>query len=218
LETIPATSSTKAALMEVHYLPPLEFFTCLLKYSKLHLEQHEYYQKQTFRNRCLILASNKIDTLSVPVQDGRSKILVRDLRIEYRQDWVRRHWGAIQSAYGKSAYFEFYAEPFERALRREPAFLLDLNSELLTICLDFLKIDKTKLQWTERYESPDYQHTEDLRSLITPKQSYQTRTFYQAVPYRQTFGNDFEPNLSIIDLLFCQGPRAKSLLEQSVKN
>lgn len=141
---------------------------------------------------------------------------MKDLRIEYRQDWVRRHWGAIQSAYGKAAFFEYYAEPFEQALRKKPAFLLDLNQELLTICLDFLKIDKSKIFPTTRYESVDSQGVVDLRSLITPKSTYRQRAFYRAVPYRQTFGNNFEPNLSIVDLLFCHGPQAKHILQQSL--
>lgn len=203
------------AVIDLHYLPSLEYFACLLRYDTVRLERYEYYEKQTYRNRSRILTSNKIDTLSVPVQEGSSKILIKDLRIDYRQDWVRRHWGAITSGYGKAAFFEFYADRFERVYHQKPVFLFDLNWEMLTICLDFLKIDKSRIIFTEKYEKFDSQEVIDLRSVISPKISANFRNYYRPVAYRQNFGNNFEPNLSMLDLLFCHGSQAKAILMQS---
>jgi hypothetical protein len=129
-------------IIDLHYLPSLEYFACILQHDTIQIEAYEYYEKQSYRNRCKILASNKIDVLSVPVQNGNSKIIVKDIKVEYHQDWVRRHWGAIYSAYGKAPFFEYYADYFANIFEKKPDFLFDLNMELLTICLKLLKVEK----------------------------------------------------------------------------
>ena len=58
----------------------------------------------------------------------------------------------------------------------------------------------------------------DLRGQVGPSVHFSERNYYQAVPYTQLFGLDFEPNLSVLDILFCAGPEAKKLLLSSVKN
>ena len=92
--------------LDLQYLPSLEYFAALLKYDYVYLEANEHYQKQSYRNRCYIRAANKVDLLSVPVLDGRRKVLIRDIRIDYQQGWLKDHWRAITSAYGKTPYFE----------------------------------------------------------------------------------------------------------------
>ncbi|MFN8355757.1 MAG: WbqC family protein [Spirosomataceae bacterium] len=203
-------------VIELHYLPSLEYFTRLLAHPHVSIEVHEYYQKQSYRNRCYIQTANKVDLLSIPVQEGNRKIPIRDVRIDYQQDWVRRHWGAIYSAYGKASYFEYFSYLFEPVYFKKPVFLFDFNWELLTICLKLLGVDSNKIRLTEKYETADNLTFTDLRSVITPKKQYSERLFYHPVAYRQNFGNEFEPNLSILDLLFCQGKQARTILTQSV--
>ena len=103
----------KLMTIDLQYLPSLEYFCAILNKNEFNLEAHEYFEKQSYRNRCRIQTTNKIDTLSVPVLNGNKKILIRDLKIDYSQDWTRRHWGAIHSAYGKAPFFEFYSEFFK---------------------------------------------------------------------------------------------------------
>lgn len=209
---------TLPVIIELQYLPCLEFFVALLQHEVVYIEAHEHFQKQTYRNRCYIQTTNKIDLLTVPVQDSRSKVLIRDLRIEYRQDWVRRHWGAIFSAYGKAPFFEYFAYVFEKTFQKKPAFLFDLNWELLTNCLKLLRIEENRIKWTEKFEKSENQPIIDLRSVISPKKLFSERSIYSPIPYRQNFGSEFEPNLSILDLLFCQGTEAKKILEKSSAN
>lgn len=199
-------------IIDLHYLPSLEYFACILQHDTITIEAHEYYEKQSYRNRCKILASNKIDILSIPVQNGNSKVLIRDLKIEYRQEWLRRHWGAIYSAYGKSPFFEYYADFFATVFEKKTDFLFDFNLELLTICLKLLKVEK-KIIFTEEYQNVAQN---DYRGQIHPKRDYALNNIYQPIAYRQNFGNEFEPNLSIIDLLFCQGNQAVKVLEHSI--
>ena len=198
--------------IDLQCLPSLEYFCALLKHDTIMVESHEYFEKQSYRNRCKILTTNKVDVLTVPVKNGNTKILIKDLRIDYHQDWTRRHWGAIHSAYGKSPFFEFYADYFKILLEKKPDFLFDFNLDLLTICLKLLRLEKTII-FTENYEK-DVKN--DFRGQIHPKKTYQENQLYQPVKYRQNFGNEFEPNLSILDLLFCQGNQSLKILQESL--
>jgi WbqC-like protein family len=197
--------------IDLQYLPSLEYFCALLAHDEMKIEAHEYFEKQSYRNRCKIQTTNKIDTLTVPVKNGNSKVLIKDLRIDYHQDWTRRHWGAIHSAYGKSPFFEFYSDYFRILIEKKPDFLFDFNLDLLTICLKLLRLEKTII-FTEKYEK-DVEI--DFRGLIHPKKSFSKNQVYRPVTYRQNFGNEFEPNLSIVDLLFCQGNQSLKILQES---
>ncbi len=199
-------------IIDLQYLPSLEYFACILQQEVITIEAHEYYEKQSYRNRCIIQTTNKIDSLSIPVQNGNKKVLIRDLRIEYHQDWQRRHWGAIHSAYGKSPFFEFYAEYFKNILDKKTDFLFDLNFELLSICLKLLRLEK-KFIFTEKYEK---EVEFDFRGKIHPKRDFSLNGIYQPAVYRQNFGSEFVPNLSILDLLFCQGNQASKILQSSM--
>ena len=198
--------------IDLQYLPSLEYFCALLTHDEIKIEAYEYFEKQSYRNRCKIQTTNKIDTLTVPVKNGNSKVLIRDLRIDYHQDWTRRHWGAIYSAYGKSPFFEFYSDYFKTLIEKKPDFLFDLNLDLLTICLKLLRLEKTII-FTENY-GKDVEN--DFRGQIHPKRSFSKNHVYKPIIYRQNFGNEFEPNLSILDLLFCQGNQALKILQESV--
>ena len=198
--------------IDLQYLPSLEYFCTLLQHDEIVIEAHEYFEKQSYRNRCIIQTTNKIDTLTVPVQNGNKKVLIRDLKIDYSQDWTRRHWGAIQSGYGKSPFFEYYSEYFKKIVDKKPDFLFDLNLELLTICLKLLRLEKNII-FTNNYEKVV---NNDFRGQIHPKRSFEDNKIYQPVSYRQNFGNKFEPNLSILDLLFCQGNKSLLLLKECV--
>lgn len=198
--------------IDLQYLPSLEYFCAILKNDEIFIEAYEYFEKQSYRNRCKILTTNRIDTLTVPVQNGNRKVLIQDVKIDYSQDWTRRHWGAIKAAYGKSPFFEFYSEYFKKTIDKKHDFLFDLNLELLTICLKFLRLEK-KIIFTKKY----YENVEnDFRGLIHPKREFKQNNIYQPLAYRQNFGNEFEPDLSILDLLFCQGNQSLSVLKESL--
>ena len=126
--------SVKEARIELQYLPCLEYFVCILQYDHVWIDVDERYVKQTFRNRCDVLTTNKIDSLTVPVK-AFNHCLTRDVKIDNSQDWVRRHLGCLKAAYGKSPYYEYYAPEFMDVYRKNYEFLIDLNYDLLTICL-----------------------------------------------------------------------------------
>jgi septum formation topological specificity factor MinE len=199
-------------LLDLQYLPCAEYFSVLMRADEIWIEQWEYFEKQTFRNRCQILTSHGIENLVVHVQGGRSKILMKDIKVEYSQDWVRQHWGAMQSSYGKSPFWMYYADYLRMILDKKPAYLFDLNWEILSICLKILKIDTSKIKFTNSFQNTENQNIKNIRGLISPKKSSSVQSFFTAKPYSQTFGNEFVPNLSIIDVLACQGNRTIDFL------
>lgn len=196
--------------IEPHYLPSLEYFTVLAQSEKLFLDIESPFKKQTFRNRTYLLTANGLQSLIVPVHFNQGTKF-KDVTIDYRQSWVREHWGAIYSAYGKAAFFEFFSDVFHDCLHRKPKFLFDLNHALLSACFRLL-------QWqidiqTEMPESGLI----DLRDQIKPKESFELRDFYQPKEYPQNFGSTFVSNLSILDLLMNQGSESGKILQSSIR-
>ena len=207
--------NTDTVLLEFHYLPCIAYFTYLHKYQHVILEAQENYVKQSYRNRCYILSANKVLTLSVPVHRGIGKKPTKDIQIDYSQKWVNNHWHAIRSAYGKAPFFEFYADRIHDILYKKFMFLIDLNWELLTYCLEELNMTKNKFTFSIHYEKdPDY-GIYDGRNQLMPKYKDSSERFFKPYGYEQVFGKNFVPNLSIIDLLFCVGPNAKSYVINS---
>jgi hypothetical protein len=204
-------------LIDLHYLPSLEYFACLLPYDKIWIEAQESYQKQTYRNRCYILTSQKVDCLTVPVHQSSRKIPYRIKEIDYCQPWEELHWRALCTAYGKAPYFKYFAEYFRAIFLRRYTRLFDLNLALLQTCLQLLQLEK-KIELSEHYEKEVAGYSADTRYSILPRNRLGNSTYCHTVSYQQVFGKAFHPNLSIIDLLFCQGHDAYTILQQATAN
>ena len=201
-------------LLELQYLPPLAYFALLQSGAPVLLDAHEHYVKQSYRNRCYIQGAHQIEKLTVPVLGGNKKVLTSEIKIDYGQKWVQQHWRTLQAAYGKAPFFEHYAPFFEAIYAQQPERLWELNLRLLTLCLKLLQIDTT-IDFTHTYLKHTDSAVLDFRSRINPKKSAIAEKIYRPVRYNQIFGKDFAYNLSIADLLFCEGPAAKLILHNS---
>ena len=221
-------------LTELHYHPPAALFAALLRADGLLLEAHEHYRKQTYRNRCLIRTAQGVQPLTVPVIDGNraEKVSISAIEIDYRQNWIHRHWRTLQTAYGNSPYFEYYADYLHDIYAGKPALLFDLNLQMLRLLLRCFRLT-LPVQLTAQYHAhypqagplPTFPPTPLLPSLVdkrdwlTPKSAPNTpRPDTPAAPalvrpYPQVFGPGFEPGLSVLDLLFSQGPAAGSFFD-----
>lgn len=203
------------ALLDLHYLPSLEFFSVLLQSETIVIEKHEHYVKQSYRNRCYIMTANGLLKLVVPVTAKHGKALIKDVRIDNSSKWPHIHWRAIQSAYAKAAFFEHYASSLNNLLVKRWDFLYDFNFQLLSFCLQSMQLS-LPLTESADYEKVPQKDITDLRSVISPKIPHSERNFYLPTPYPQVFGNKFASNLSFIDLLFSEGPNAIQILKSSI--
>lgn len=195
-------------LLSTAYFPPSEYFSRIRNADEVCIEYYENYLKQTNRNRCRILSSNGIMTLSVPVRKGdQVKALVKDVMIDYSKRWQQVHIRALASAYSRSPYFQFFSESIEKILLGNHRFLIDLNDELLRKCLEILKLNKC-ISYTYSFE-PAREADYDFRYRITPK----IRSECYEKSYIQVFGtNGFVSGLSILDLIFNIGPESAEYL------
>lgn len=192
----------------------MEYFTIFNVYKNIEIEIYENFVKQSYRNRTHILSSNKISHLSIPVLGGNSKQLINEIEIDNDQRWLDIHWRGIISAYGKAPFFEYYADYFHQVLFEKHERLFDLNLKLLTLCLKLLNHDNV-ITFSKKYQKTLDEGTLDLRSVIHPKKVFTMNAFYKPYSYIQLFGKEFVPNLSIIDVLFCEGPNASNIIDQS---
>ncbi|MBP5496779.1 MAG: WbqC family protein [Bacteroidales bacterium] len=199
-------------LLSTAYLPPVEYFALLLSENAA-IEREERYQKQSYRNRTVIMNGNGALNLIIPtVHDGRMGI-VKDVRIEYVTPWQRAHWRSIESAYNNTPYYLYYKDALKPFYEREFEFLFDFNLQLTQTLMKLLRLD-CEIRTTTEF-SPYINN--DPRLLIHPKQARrEDYPFRLKTPYYQVFEDKFGfvPNLSVIDLLFNEGPQAATYLRQ----
>ncbi|GCC51285.1 hypothetical protein SanaruYs_15080 [Chryseotalea sanaruensis] len=209
-----------SCLIELHYLPSVQYFTTLAKHNVITIERHEHFIKQSYRSRCVINTSQGPQTLIVPLSsksnagsNGHFKSLITEVGIDYSQKWLNNHWRSIQAAYAKAPFFEYYADALHTVLFKQYPYLYELNMSLLTLCLKWLKLE-IQIQESLAYEKATPLGEIDLRNAISAKKKGLIKYEPHFKPYTQVFGNTFVNNLSIIDLIFCTGPQALTYLKE----
>ena len=195
------------AILQTTYFGPIQWYQKLHRFDHCMIEQYDSYQKQTYRNRCLIATANGVQALTVPVEHNNDRMLVKDLRISDHNQWRRIHWNALQSAYSESPFFEYYADDIRPFFEKRYDFLIDFNEAIReTVCklIDILP----QTEYTSAYNS-QWQESADYRDVIHAKHPLPDNDF-EAKPYWQVFQHKhgFLANLSILDLLFCMGPES----------
>ena len=164
----------------------------------MRLEACENYQKQSWRNRCNILSAGGVEPLQVPVvhRDGTFRHPIREVEVDYSRDFVTRHLRAIDSAYMSSAYYTYYREEIYSLLEARPALLWDLNMSIIEFfCRTLgLKVPGLTESFEGRCEDIHPKHPDPYAGLQEP--------YFQVFSTR----HGFCPNLSVMDLLFNEGP------------
>lgn len=193
-------------LLSTAYAPPPLYFHQIAVHENSKIEAHENYQKQSFRNRCIILSSNGLQSLTIPTKHGNS-LFIRDIEIETRENWQKKHWKSIETCYGTSPYFTFYRDYFEPLFNKPCQFLFDWNIEIINTFCAVFKITTPKLTetWNQEYIDVD-----DCRNSIHPKRALENTLRI----YPSTFPVNAQEQvyLSSFDLLFNLGPDAVGLL------
>lgn len=191
------------------YFSPISQYSEIIKSDAITFEVEDNFQKQTYRNRCYIYGANGKQLLNVPVSHPsvsyRKK--TKDTLVSDEFPWQRHHFKSIQIAYRSSPFFEFYEDDLALIFTKKYKYLLDVTIDTFLFFSDALELDKSYQRTTEYLvESP----LRDCRELATVKQQ-KNCTFK---PYIQVFDDKhgFLENLSMLDLLFMEGPNSISYL------
>ena len=221
------------ALLSSTYFGPIQWYQKLNRYDECLIERHESFIKQTYRNRMLIPTTNGPLSLTIPTNHNTS-LAMKDIRISDHANWRHVHWNALLSAYGESPFFEYYQDDIRPFYEKKYEFLFDFNMEITEKMIELLDI-RPKISVTSEYiqseelkeksieseelkvKSEEFnglanhkvQSIVDFREAIRPKKplpdaEFESKRYYQV--YEQKFG--FQPNMSILDLLFNEGNEA----------
>jgi len=159
----------------------------------------------SFRNRCIIVGSNGLINLTVPVEGGRNnRLLMKDVRISYSENWQSQHWKAIKSSYAKAPFFEYYNIYVEQLIRKQHTFLLDKNMEIVMWLKKVMKL-WAEIEPTSSYDELAGNKKVDYRNQWLPSNYLEKEP---RIVYSQVFEDKlgFQKNVSILDFLFCNGP------------
>lgn len=190
------------------YLPDIQYVSLFLKNEAPKIELFETYQKQSCRTRCNVMTANGLQTLTVPiVKTNGNHTLTKDIAISYKEPWQQIHQRCLEAAYRKTPYFEYYFPYLEKAFSTKFDTLIELNEFCLKFILKVLKINK-EIVYTEDFlpisDANDYRVS---LSKWSPEGTNFPK-YYQVFDDRQPFVS----NLSVIDLIFNEGPDTSNYL------
>ncbi len=188
------------------YFPTIYQYAKMLQSRKVVFEVEDNYQKQTYRNRCFIYGANGKQLLNVPVTKVSGKQKTKDILINYSANWQKEHVKSLISAYKSSPFFEFYIDELMPVFMEQKKYLLDLNISIFSKLNEALQIDipfKMTADYGKEIDN-DFRYLVNAKKDITPNLPKYIQVFHEK--------HGFIPNLSILDLLFNEGPNAEMYL------
>lgn len=198
-------------ILEIQYFPVVPFFALGIHYGSLFLEANEHYQKGGYRNKTAILTSNGLHYLSIPLEKGKhQQTPIKEVKIDWSENWSRVHWNSIKTAYGKAPYFLHYEDLIQEVFHHHPTYLYDFNQYIISLIINTLQLPITIYE-TQEFVFPN-QAPNDFRNFFKPQQK--RLNSWAPLPYAQVFQerHGFIGNPGILDLFFCLGPESISYL------
>ena len=192
------------------YFGNIEYFFQLLRNETVIIDYHEPYQKQSYRSRCTIITANGLLNLSLPIERPKGKdSLISEVIISKADNWQKDHKKAIESAYRRTPYYEFYIDDIHEILESGESSLIKMNTKLTAYLIDKIGLTVD----LKKSESQTAVSENDMRVLLHPKKNNSFSTYHYIQTFEEKHG--FQENLSILDLLFNEGPNAISILAES---
>ena len=197
------------ALFIPTYFSTISQYTSIVKSNTITFEAEGNYQKQSYRNRCYIFGANGKQLLNIPISNTNKisgKIKMRDVVVE-NSNWQRQHYKSLTTAYNHSPFFEFYKDDLQFIFTKKYKYLLDINIDSFHFINDALELSK-KYNISKAYNE---NAINDFRYHAVVKNDNKSRS----TPYIQMLEaeNGFLENLSILDLLFMEGPNSINFLK-----
>lgn len=208
--TVSESYKSKTLLVHPSYFAPIAQYACIERAKNVVFECFDNYQKQTFRNRCYIYSPNGKQMLNIPILHTKgTKQRTSQVKIDNKYNWQSLHFKSLETSYRSSPFYEFYIDELMPVFERKWNYLIDLNLFTHECIMDALELNVPYTR-TEHYINDHQMH--DKRELVVAK----NLKFLGLKPYFQLFEDryGFIENLSILDLLFMQGPNATLYLEQ----
>jgi len=207
-------NSLNSCVAGLQYLPSVEYFAHWLYHDNLILEQHEHYQKKTWRNKTAILGPQQALFLSIPLRKGKNQDMpITRVEISYDEAWPRIHMNSIQAAYGKTAFFNEIENDIDAIFKNSHQFLWDLNMQFIQLFTSFFP-GEWKLKYTHSYEVEPAASVLDLRKGIPAGETSLLLNVLPVYDQIHRFSNSHLPNLSILDVLCHLGPGTMDYLTQ----
>ncbi len=200
----------KKILLHPAYFPSIAQMVAIAQADEVFFEVEDNYQKQTYRNRAYIAHSNGLLLLNVPIKHTNKGIrkMTKNVQTENDFPWQDQHWKSLQSAYRTSPFFEYYEDDLAPIFSRNVTSLLEHNLLIYACLAELIGLNEEYLKTNEYIAKPD---CTDLRNLINAKNKIDF-TIEKYVQVHEA-NHDFIPNLSVLDLLFNQGPNTLNYLE-----
>jgi len=201
----------KNILLHPSYFPTIEQMAVASQANTVVWEVADNYQKQTYRNRTYIAHSNGVLLLNIPIKHNKNgqRQKTNEVLVENDFPWQEQHWKSLQSAYRTSPFFEYYEDDLEPLFKEAVESLLEHNLKIYDVLADLIGIE-TKTSKTSSYII--HPEIDDYRYFINSKR----KSEFITEPYTQVLeaNHGFLPNLSVLDLLFNEGPNSLSYLER----
>ncbi|MGB0778020.1 MAG: WbqC family protein [Flavobacteriaceae bacterium] len=194
------------ALFYPAYFGSIKQYSSILKSDECSFEVWDNFEKQTYRNRMYILGPNGKQMLGIPVLRS-GKMLTREVSIDYKEDWVGLHQKSMDTAYMSSPFYEYYRDELFDVLNQKFKFLQDLQMASHEFIMQALDEQKA---WASTKAFSTDNNPGDFRGLIQAKKENNDGMLSYVQVFSNRFG--FEPNLSVLDLIFNEGPSAPRYL------
>ena len=186
--------------------PAISWWAGVVKAETVLFDAAEHFQKMTWRNKYHVSGANNSNKLSVPLVNGRNqRVPMREVNIHNESRWQTQHWRTVVSVYRRTPYFEYYESSLQPLFEKQFTSLIDYN--------------KATIQWAKKQLRLQFEEQEtdtfiknyppDVVDLRFPKSTQLAFPRYYQV-FEDRIG--FLPDLSILDLLFSEGPRARDYL------